>query len=147
MRPELFSAKTTFGAELCRRFPVLLTLQVTKDLGLICLGMFKCHVFLFSSRTNSCFLMASLLKSVHTGKYAPGLASCEVVWISERFNCNRLKCSVHHATFHETFSLLVFSSFYCAVQTLSTMCTVENVTITVIVIKGPAIYSITHSGK
>ena len=34
-------------------------------------------------------------------KYGPGLASCKVARFSEHFIHHRLKCSVHHLTFHE----------------------------------------------
>ena len=42
------------------------------------------------------------LTLLHIRKYGPAL--CKVTWFSEHFNCNRLKCSVHHATFQEVSS-------------------------------------------
>ena len=49
-----------------------------------------------------------ICSALHSRKYGPGSASCKVALFSERFNHHRLKCSVHHATFHEASSLFAF---------------------------------------
>ena len=46
----------------------------------------------------------------HSRIYRPELASYMAAWFSEHFNCHRLKCSLHQATFHEASLLLVFST-------------------------------------
>ena len=55
-------------------------------------------------------LYAILLTLLHGRKYWPGLlALFEVAWCTETLNCHKLKCSVHLATFHETFLIFAFS--------------------------------------